>query len=79
MTTAATSFQIPDALPAGFGDGWLSKNARDTMRIAIMFGGFDRDELIRRVAMAGSDRTTNAGTVGRILDEMTAEWDDANA
>jgi hypothetical protein len=64
-------------LPRRFGDGWLSRNARDLMQISILLGGFDQDELVRRVVAAGSpDRTTNTATVDRVLGEM---YDEAHA
>ncbi len=62
-------------LPKGFGDGWLSKNAADLVRIGLI-AGFDRTELVRRLCFAcDPSRITNAATVGRILDEMAGEAD----
>ena len=66
--------RVTDPLPAGFGDGWMSANARDEIRIAVLLAGFDRDELLRRVALAANgDRSVNCATVERVLDEMSAE------
>lgn len=66
--------EVPTGLPQGFGNGWLTRNAHDLMQIAILFGGFDRDELIRRVVASGDpERMTNAGTVEGILGKMFDE------
>lgn len=72
--------QISDGntpLPPGFGDGWLSANAADLIRIAVTFGGFPKQETVRRVALAGDPtRKTNAATVCRVLQELYDEQED---
>ncbi|KQP62994.1 hypothetical protein [Nocardioides sp. Leaf285] len=61
------------ALRPEAGDGWLSANARDMIRIAA-FAGFDPDEVLRRVAMrAHPERDVNVRTVEAVLDEMDGE------
>lgn len=53
-----------------FGDGWMTKGARDMIRIAA-FAGFDVHELKRRVALSTNpSRLVNAGSVERVMGEM---------
>lgn len=61
------------------GDGWMSRNAQDMVRIAA-FAGFDTDALVRRVAFAtvkNTGRTINAASVERVMGEMADEADRA--
>ena len=61
------------------GDGWMSRNAQDMVRIAA-FAGFDTDTLVRRVAFAtvgNRGRTINAASVERVMEQMEAEQDAA--
>jgi len=39
---------VARSLPRDFGEGWMSKPARDMFRIAL-FAGFDRKELVTRL------------------------------
>lgn len=62
------------------GDGWMTRSARDTVRIAA-FAGFDVDVLVRRVALStvrNRGRLINAASVERVMGEMTDEFDAAN-
>ena len=62
-------------LPKAFGQGWLSANARDLIRIMVAFGGCDAQELVRRVALAGTPgRITNTATVEHVIAEMRKDW-----
>jgi hypothetical protein len=57
-----------------FGDGWLSKPARDLMQIAVVFGNYPRAELAERVVRAsGTHKLTRRPVVERVLDEMFHE------
>lgn len=77
-TTTTTEFERRAAIASGairadFGEGWMTSAARDMIRMAA-FAGFDVQDLVKRVAMtANPDRTTNAATIGRVMDEMYAE------
>ena len=67
---------------ATFGQGWMSGNARDLVRICVTFGGYDGPELIRRIAIStagNAGETINVASVERVLQEMTDEWDAAHA
>ena len=60
-------------LPAGFGEGWMTKNAIDLARIATVWAGFDAQELARRLArVRPRGERINAATVERVLAEMSA-------
>ncbi len=73
MTQADTKAGLAGYRP-GFGDGWLSKPARDLMQIAVVFGNYPRAELAERVARAsGSHKLTRRPIVERVLDEMYRE------
>lgn len=64
----------PHVLPPTYGAGWMTGNARDLVRIAVTFGGFEADELTMRIAKAPSrGENVNSATVERILSEMYAE------
>lgn len=57
-----------------FGDGWLTKSASDLVRIAVVLAGFDRRELIPRLARVRSRGTLlNARTVERVMGEISDE------
>ncbi len=58
------------------GDGWASKNASDMMKIAVVFGGFDPIELIKRInkRQRGRDAKVNERTVCSVLDEMREDF-----
>jgi len=66
-------------LPDDFGDGWMTGNARDLMRIGLI-AGFDAGVLARRLARAGKPgRMLNAATVERVLGEMDAHIDSSGS
>lgn len=74
MTDRRGDIEAAAAVPRDLGDGWMSRNARDMIVIAA-FAGFDRAEVVRRVALRSHPgRTTNAATVERVMAEMDAEW-----
>ena len=65
-------------LPKDFGDGWMSNNAADLCKIAVMFGGFDREELVRRIVKRIGERRlkgekVNVTTVEAVMSEMYDE------
>ena len=64
-------------LPQDFGDGWMTTSARDLAKIAVAIAGFDASDLARRLAFVRSRGRINAGTVERILGEMSADLDAA--
>lgn len=62
-------------LPADFGKGWMTASARDLVKISVAFGGFDRKELARRLALVrGRGDKINTRTVESVLQKMRAEW-----
>jgi hypothetical protein len=62
-----------NAISADFGEGWMSKAARDMVRIAA-FAGFDVKDLVHRVAKtADPNRTTNVATIERVMAEILKE------
>jgi len=50
----------------------LSKPAADLIKIATIFGGFDRVDLLSRV-LTRTDRKANITTVENVLQEMYEE------
>jgi len=64
----------PPALPRDFGDGWMTRNARDLAKIAVTFGGFDAKLVARRLAAVnGRGSRINAATVERVLHAIRQE------
>jgi len=60
-------------LPKDFGDGWLSKNANDLVRVIVGFvcpTEAEAVEFIKRIAFSSPNRKANVRTVERIIDEM---------
>lgn len=65
-------------LPEGYGDGWMSKNAQDLVRIAVYFAGFDAAEVTNRIfATSNPKLTCNTATVQRVLQEIDMEIKEA--
>lgn len=56
------------SLPRGFGEGWMSKPARDMLRIAL-FAGFDRKALVARLIKLKVARV-QARHVERVMAEL---------
>lgn len=55
---------------------WLTGHARDAVRVAVCFAGFDCKEIVGRLArVKGRGERLNVATVYRIMAEMTAAWD----
>ena len=53
---------------------WMTGRAFDIAQIAVVFGGYDAAELVKRAAYAPTHgEKTNAATICRILDEMLVE------
>jgi len=59
-------------LPPNWGEGWLTRGARDQVRIAL-FAGFDLQDLMPYLLEASrrSRGLVNAGTVRRIMQELS--------
>lgn len=67
--------ELTKGLPAGFGDGWMSVNARDAVRVAL-FAGFEPRELVLRIVKRSHPgRRVNERTVLRVMSEMESEGD----
>jgi hypothetical protein len=66
---------LPNRLPDDFGEGWMSNNARDLCKIATVWGGFERAELVRRIVLRPRDheRRVNTHTVEAVLRDMLDE------
>jgi hypothetical protein len=60
------------SLPSDWGEGWLTRSARDQVRIAL-FAGFLIEDLMPRLLEASrrSRGLVNAGTVRRIMQELS--------
>jgi len=59
-------------LQPDFGEGWMTKSARDLARIAVMLAGFDAKDLAIRLArVRARGARINYATVNRILGEMS--------
>ena len=61
---------------ATLGDGWASQNARDLMRVAVVLGGYEPMEMLRRIYARTARRPsaiTNMAPVCAVLDEMLHE------
>ena len=59
---------------------WLTGSARDAVRIAVCFAGFDCKELVGRLARIKSrGALLNVVTVYRVLAEQSRAWDARNA
>jgi len=55
---------------------WLTGHARDAVRIAVCWVGFDCKELVGRLARVKSrGERLNVATVYRVMGEMAKEWD----
>lgn len=66
-----TADEIIALLPPDFGQGWMTKSARDLVKIAVYVAGVDAKVLISRLARAGErGANINAATVQRVLGEM---------
>ena len=63
-------------IPPNWGKDWMSESARDLMRIAVSFGGFDfKDLALRLTKVKSRSETINARTVERVLSQMKREAD----
>jgi hypothetical protein len=69
---------LANQLPERFGDGWLSKNAQDMVRVALI-AGFDAKELIRRIALRPRPGRVGATTNAATVEHVMAEMDEARA
>jgi hypothetical protein len=64
--------RVPEHLPDL---DWMTASARDAVRIAVYFAGFDAKELIGRIARIKSTAVRqNAATVYRVMGEMAEEY-----
>ena len=66
---------VNSALSPDFGDGWMSQNARDMLRIAI-FAGFDPKVMIRQLILRSAKRpksSLNERSVLAVMGELTNE------
>ena len=55
---------------------WLTGHARDAVRIAVCFAGFDCKALMDRLAHTKRHgERVNVATVYRVMGEMSAAWD----
>jgi hypothetical protein len=55
-------------LPADWGLGWMSGNARDLIKIMYAFGGLDISAFMAELtAMHKSDKMVNLATVEKVL------------
>jgi len=55
---------------------WLTGHARDAVRIAVCFAGFDCRALVDRLIHAKRQgERVNVATVYRVMGEMSAAWD----
>jgi hypothetical protein len=63
------------AVPANFGDGWLTKSAQDLCKIVIMFGGFDAAALV--LAIHEIHKGTGLANVTTVTNALQNLYDDA--
>jgi len=61
-----------NTVPDDFGEGWMSGNARDLVKIATALGNFDRAELVAGILARHGSKSTicNTATVEAVLQEM---------
>ena len=67
-------------IPPDWGKDWMTESARDLLRIAVSFGGFDFKELALRLTKVKtrSDKI-NTRTVERVMSQMKRDADAARA
>ena len=65
-------------IPPGWGKDWMTEAARDLLRIAVAFGGFDFKELALRLTKVKTrGDKINTRTVERVMSQMKREADSA--
>ena len=65
-------------IPRDWGKDWMTESARDLLRIAVAFGGFDFKELALRLTKVKTrGDKINTRTVERVMSQMKREADSA--
>ena len=65
-------------IPPDWGKDWMTESARDLLRIAVAFGGFDFKELaLRLTKVKPRGDKINTRTVERVMSQMKREADSA--